>query len=159
MSYPELISLPFHLTRGLYCVHGLMRLEPGRVIIECQPVENIIGLIKGPMRTIEIPFVEIADISLGKGPLGSRQLSLRTLYLQTLRRFPGAHEGELLLRIRRSHALLADDFVSRLELDLTEASLRRLEDPGEQTRQALPLPETKVEQLIKVWDGIKGLLR
>ncbi|PKL77086.1 MAG: hypothetical protein CVV27_06965 [Candidatus Melainabacteria bacterium HGW-Melainabacteria-1] len=154
MFNPELIALPFHVGHTFYFVHGLLRLEPGRLVIECQPVENVLGLIRGPMRTVEIPLRELADVALDKGPFGSRILSLRTLYLHTLRRFPGAVEGVCRLRIRRAHALLADDLASRLQLILSEDSLQQMDEPLSQ-----PQPETKVEQLLKVWDGIRGLLK
>lgn len=157
MTYSDLISLPFHVSHALYRVHGLLRLEADRLVIECHPVENVIGLIRGSVRTIDVPFLQVAEIHLGKGPRGNRTLALRTFYLQTLRRFPGAHEGEIQLRIRRNHVQLAEDFVNRLELELTSASLRHLD--GEKAPPLPPGPETRFEQLLKVWDGIKGLLK
>lgn len=157
MTYPELYALPFHVSHALYRVHGLLRLESDRLVIECQPVENILGLVRGPLRVIEVPFLEVAEISLGKGPLGGKLLSLRTFYLQTLRRFPGAHEGEVQLRIRRTHVQLAEDFVNRVELELTEASLRHLE--ASQNPSLPPPPLTRAEQVLQIWDGIKALMK
>lgn len=157
MSYSDLIALPFHVNHAFYRVHGLLRIEGDALTIECQPVENIFGLMRGTVRSIDVPFAQLADVALTKGPRGGRLLCLRSYYLQTLRRFPGAHEGELLLRIRRSHAQLAEDFVNRLELELTAAQLRRLDGQA-----APPLPpgaETRIEQLLKLWDGIKSLLK
>lgn len=156
---PDLIALPFYLSRVLYKVYGLMRLEPGLLIIEYQTVENVIGLGRGSMRKLAIPLREIAEASLSKGPFGSRQLCLRVLYLHSLRKFPGAYDGVCQLRVRRAHALLAEDFVSRLELLLSEEVLRQLENPGGSAYHQLPEGETKIEHLQKVWEGIKGLLK
>lgn len=157
MAYSNLISLPFRVRHTLYGVHGLLRLEPGYLIIECQVVENVLGLIRGPMRQLEIPLLELADVSLHKNRTGGRVLSLQTLYLPTLRNFPGAHEGHCQLLIRRQHAALADEFSSRLELEFSEAHLRRLE--GAEPRYLPPSAETRLEQLLKLWDGLKGLIK
>ena len=159
---PDLIALPFYVSQVLYKVYGLMRLESDQLIIEYQTVENVLGLVRGPMRKAAIPLREIAEVSLSKGNFGSRQICLRLLYLHSLRKFPGVYDGFCQLRIRRAHALLAEEFVSRLELLLSEEVLRQLENPGGgyyHQQQQLSSGETKIEHLHKVWEGIKGLLK
>lgn len=156
--HDDLIALPFHAPHMFYNVHGLLRLEPGRLVIECEPIENVFGFFRGNLRRVEIPVGDLAEVSLSKGKFGITHLCLRTYSLQSLRRFPGALEGVCQLRVRRSHALLAADLASRLELMISEESLRRLQQPAD-APPLLPPPETKVEHLLKVWDGIKGLLK
>ncbi len=160
---PELISLPFYVSQVLYRVYGLLRLESGRLVIEYQTVENIVGMVRGPLRSVSIPLREIASVDLNKASFGGRQLDLRLLYLHSLRKFPGVYDGVCQLRIRRNNVLLAQEFVNRLELLLSEEALRQLENPrlnyAESQIPYQQLPESKIEHLQKVWEGIKGLLK
>lgn len=157
MSNSELLILPFHVNHTLYRVYGLLRLEPGQLVLEFQSVENILGLIRGRIRTVRLPLRNLDAIQLEKGFWGGRNLSLRTRSLESLRKFPGAYQGLCSLHIRRADSLLAENLVSLVDLRLAEGRFEDLNPPSKV--RALPFSDDKVEQLRQLWQGLKDLLR
>lgn len=151
----ETLTVPFHVSHTLYRVHGLLRLEFDQLVLEFQSVENVLGLIRGPIRTLTLRFAEIDDIHLEKGFWGGRHLIVRTRHLKTLNKFPGSYQGSCVLQIRRGNTFLAEQIASQLALKLAEAQLDALNNPD--AYQALPPAQNKLEQAQILWNNLKDL--
>jgi len=157
MRNPDLLALPFHVHHTFYRVYGLLRLEHDHLALEFQSRENVLGLIRGPIRNITVPLDEIADLTLGKGLWGGRNLRLRTFRLQVLRKFPGALQGCCQLSIRRVDASLAEQLVNTVELQRAERHLRWLENPEPSVLSQEA--RSRIEQVQQIWSEVKGLLQ
>lgn len=152
---PERITLPFHINHTLFRVYGLLRLEERVLVLEFQRVENVLGLLRGCIRSVEVPYRELDSVELIKAMWGGRLMRLRCFRLQALRKVPRALQGVAELRIRRSDSVLAESFAAQLELELAQDRLAQLDEPA----RSLPSPENKVHKLQAAWTQLKTLVQ
>lgn len=148
------LTLPFQIKRPLFRVYGLMRLEENTLVLEFQNMENVLGMFRGRIRKVLVPYHELDTVALRKAFLGGRALTLRCFHLRSLNKVPCAVQGVVELRVRRVDSELADGFVAQLELALAQDRLRQLEDPP----PAIEAPESKIQKLQAAWSSFKALM-
>jgi hypothetical protein len=111
-------------------VHGLLRLDDDRVVVEAQEIRTNLATYhhrRGEVRTAELPLALIDSVELtGWWPWWLR-LRLRSRSMAALAGLPGTSGGELVATIRQGDQLRAREFVSAVELELAERRLRMLE--------------------------------
>ncbi len=134
----EAPAVPFKSTRSgrtpteAVEIEGVMRLEPGRVVLEyvvkrtewgAQPLETVTS----PIERIELPFAEIAGIDFKRGLLRAGAVRIRVRRLGRFGEITEPSETECSLRVERRHRLDARDFAGTTALALAEGHWRSLE--------------------------------
>lgn len=157
---PHSAALPFFLkksgdaytsttiTSTREVTHGLLRLDGDRLVIQWRVARKTehIGLSMRteeevePVREIVVPLASVADAAVRGGLWswlrGGLRLVLTANDLLGFEGFAGAaglkldHPSRLVLRIRYSDRLAAEEFAAELALALAERSLRRGAEPG-----------------------------
>lgn len=153
--HAEQLVLPFHVGHTLYRVYGLIRCAPEQLTLEFQTVENVLGLVRGRIRQIQIPWQELSEISLQPRRWGGANLRLSTLQLQTLRKFPGALQGTCRLQIRRADLALAEQWFHLLELHQAQWQLQQFDKPQPES----PVTPGKLQQVQQIWEDVRSLLQ
>lgn len=126
------ISIPFHneIYEGLGEIHGRLRLGHGNLVIEYMAKDAVFGLLRGRVRELRIPLIDIEDIELHNGWFRKR-ITIRSNSITSFADFPGAESGVLVLRIKRRDIARAQVGVSRLRLLQSEQKLKALDEWGE----------------------------
>lgn len=106
---------------------GVMKLSEDSIIFEMQTKDSLFGAIKSGIREFRIPVKEIHMLDLKKNVFRCR-LQLRFKSLKVLRNFPGSKGSELLLKIPRHDRQAAAEFVSSLNLIISEKKLEEIDN-------------------------------
>ncbi|HVS00328.1 MAG TPA: hypothetical protein VMW27_27120 [Thermoanaerobaculia bacterium] len=121
-------SVPFliNVYGGFGVVTGLVRCQDDQLRFELQVKDSIVGALKGPIKTVDVPLSQVEDVELkpGMGPVKAR-LVIRVSDLKLLEEIPGEH-GELRLLIQGRHRQAAERLASSIQLRLSERELQRL---------------------------------
>ncbi|HEX5727422.1 MAG TPA: hypothetical protein VFX98_18260 [Longimicrobiaceae bacterium] len=140
----ERIAIPFRFSvmgtdwSSEVAVQGLLRLEADDLVLEFREAVTRYSTMRtkqGPVRTLRLPFAEIAGVELRRGFFGGATLVVRSRRMQPLDALPNADAGEVRLKIARRDRALAEEFAISLRHELAERDLRALDAPG-----AVPLP-------------------
>lgn len=134
----ELLSIPFTMRfftetwERFVTVRGVLRMEEAGVELEFRRTATDFGTIveQDEIRTMSIPWEEIAALEFRRRFPLRRSLLLRTRTLRALDGVPGAKGTEVWLSIRRAERLAARELASSVELALAERRLAELESPA-----------------------------
>jgi hypothetical protein len=123
------IRLPFKLSDvygGFAEVQGILSTEPDAIVLQFQVKDSVIGLVKSPPKELKIPFSEIESVEYKRNIFVSR-FFIRVHSLSVLDGFPDNKDGEVRLKIKRTHKETARNAASHLSLQLSEYRLAELE--------------------------------
>ncbi|MEM1044387.1 MAG: hypothetical protein AAGI91_17395, partial [Bacteroidota bacterium] len=96
--------------KGAVCVEG------DDLVIEVNV--SLMGMIDRGTTTHRFELTDLEEVRHSRTPLRDT-LKIRTRPMELISEVPGAHQGELLLKIGRRHRRDVDDLLDRLDLWLT----------------------------------------
>jgi hypothetical protein len=120
-------------------VHGLARMEGGRLTLEWSGTVEIAEIQGGSVRSLRqsvpaqrlvLPAQRVALIEL-RGRWWRPYIELRTTGIGPLELVPTAVAGRVLLRITRRDWGAARELVSHMQLEMADAALKAAEDQGQ----------------------------
>lgn len=127
----------WYLRAVSYRLHGIARLEDGRLVIQWSGTSEVTE-VKGtaarvreetlPVRSVALPITRITTVMLAGGWWRPRVV-LRVADLSVLAAIPGAAHGALTLWIRRGDRALAQDLITGVEIQAADAALAAAEAP------------------------------
>jgi hypothetical protein len=104
-------AVPFkidHVFGGLGECHGLLRQEGKLLVLEFQVQDSVLNVIKGAVKSVEIPLADVARIQLRRRWLGfSNTLEVQLSRMDIGEQIPAMKHGLLTLSIRRRDVPLA----------------------------------------------------
>ena len=127
------IGIPFRIEdiyQGLGEINGRLRIGEGVLLLEYRMKDAVFGVLRGRVRELRIPFVDIEDIEFHDGWFRKR-ITIRAMSIASFADIPGAEGGVLVLKIKRGDVPRAQVGVSRLRLLQSEQKLQALDDWGE----------------------------
>jgi len=123
----EGVSLPFtihDLYGGFAEVRGLLRLADKALVLEFQTQDAVLNVLKMPLEETTLPFDQLVSVGFTSKWFGyATTLSIKTKTMKSLAGVPGSGQGELRLAIARVDRDKAQELVSRVNLQLSEAAL------------------------------------
>lgn len=122
----DTFSIPIKLSdsfEGFAESKGLLLLKNGKVIIQFQTKDAILGMVKSDLKTVEIPLENLIEISYKKSIFGNK-LILLVDNLSFVKQLPSSDSNEIVLSIARKDIETAIDLVRALKLDQSEKEYR-----------------------------------
>lgn len=122
----DTFSIPIKLSdsfEGFAESKGLLLLKNGKVIIQFQTKDAILGMVKSDLKTVEIPLENLIEISYKKSIFGNK-LILLVDNLSFVEQLPSSDSNEIVLSIARKDIETAIDLVRALKLDQSEKEYR-----------------------------------
>ncbi len=127
----------WHTRTVNYQIHGLMRLEDRRLVLEWSGLAEVFE-VKGtaaktyeesvPVQSVSLSVTRVASLTL-EGGWWRPRVVLRSTDLAALADVPGTREGALTLFIARGDRALARDFITHVEIQQADAALAAAEAP------------------------------
>ena len=128
---------PWHTRIVSHRIHGLVRVEDMRLVLEWSGTAEVIET-KGtgtrvkeetlPVRTVSLPVIRVARLVL-EGRWWRWRVVLRATDLAAIAEVPGARDGALILWIARRDRALAAELITNLEIQQADAALAAAEEP------------------------------
>lgn len=119
-------AVPFkinHVFGGLGECHGLLRQEGKLLVLEFQVQDSLLNVIKGGVKSVEIPLADVTRIELRRRWLGlSNSLELQLSRMDLAEQVPAMKHGLLTLSIRRHDVPLAKSLVESVRQPATSAA-------------------------------------
>jgi hypothetical protein len=109
-------SVPFEIenvSHGFAQSRGVLRVEGEDLTFEVQT--TVVGLFRLPAKTHRLDLTDLDEVRYKKGLLSDR-LTIRTRPLDRITSLPGAADGALCLRIKRSDRGAVEAILDRLHL-------------------------------------------
>ena len=106
-------------------IEGILSAVAHGLVLEFQVKDAMIGVVRSGMKELHTPYEAISQIRLKKTWFGS-SIRLQVDDMSVLSRFPAAKAGEIVLSIKKRQRPVALDFISQLQLRLSEIKLERL---------------------------------
>jgi transposase-like protein len=85
---------------GMTETSGIIRLEDGKLIVEYQTIDAIMGLVKSAVKTQEIPLDKLISVRIDQ-KLWSADLVLQGKTMAALSDLPGVSRGQLRVKLNR----------------------------------------------------------
>ncbi|MEQ9309167.1 MAG: hypothetical protein RLN90_06900 [Balneolaceae bacterium] len=126
-------SLPFvidELNGGFMILEGILRVEKGKLHIEFQKKDNLLGAYKSDLRAIEIELTELSMMEFKKGFFFNKLL-LHSKRAAAFKDLPGDELTTRKLKIKRKHREIAANISSNVNLLLSEQRLNELKGDDE----------------------------
>ncbi|MGE3802090.1 MAG: hypothetical protein AB7H80_13805 [Candidatus Kapaibacterium sp.] len=123
-----LYSIPFSFPEtygGLAETDGIARFDGQHLTLEFQVRDAVFGVVKSEVKEILLPVEEIASVHYKRGRFSGR-LSIRSHKI--VQEIPVQKGGEFILSFKRRHRDEGEEFASILQLRVSEAKLKRLEE-------------------------------
>ncbi|HYG75690.1 MAG TPA: hypothetical protein VEK08_11855 [Planctomycetota bacterium] len=111
---------------GFGTLHGLARLESDAIVFEVQTQDNVFNVVKSPVSEIRLSFSDIEKASFSNGFFGFfASLTITGHSLAAMQNIPGAKQRSLTVDIARKARPEAREFVSQINLIISEQMLKR----------------------------------
>ena len=121
------LSLPFYSEQydGFAYMNGFIKIKSHFLEAEYQTMDGILGVVKSKIKSIEIPFSDIADVKY-------KSNIFRTVMIITVNSFKAAAElgngsEDIKFYVKRKNKKLAESFVDNVKLAVAEYQLKQLE--------------------------------
>lgn len=124
------LYLPFYFDEvyeGFATMEGMIRIDTNAIVFEYQTKDALLGIVKSDTKTARIEFSEIVSIDYKKSLFSSKLFIRANIFLGS-KGFPNNNANELTLKIKRNNSDLASEFVSRINLRISEARLKDIEN-------------------------------
>lgn len=105
---------------GMTETSGMIRLEDGKLILEYQTYDAILGLVKSAVKNLEIPLDKLTAVRVEQ-KLWSADLVLQGKSMSVLSSMPGASRGQLRVKLNRQSVNAAKALI---QLSLMRESAR-----------------------------------
>ncbi len=109
---------------GTIIVEGLVRCTDESVTLEVQTTSNRMNKSEAVQHRISIQ--ELQTVEFKRRPIGSK-ITLEAKSLETLSNLPGVVRNRLVLNVARKYRNQASDFVTHVQIILTEMRLEELQ--------------------------------
>ncbi len=96
---------------GMTETSGIIRLEDGKLIVEYQTIDAIMGLVKSAVKTQEIPLDKLISVRIDQ-KLWSADLVLQGKTMAALSDLPGVSRGQLRVKLNRQSVNAAKALIS-----------------------------------------------
>lgn len=96
---------------GMTDTSGIIRLDDGKLIVEYQTIDAILGLVKSSVKTLEIPLSKLSSVRIEQ-KLWSADLVLQGKTMGVLNSVPGSSRGQLRVKLNRQSVNAAKALVS-----------------------------------------------
>lgn len=96
---------------GMTETSGMIRLEDGKLVVEYQTIDAIMGLVKSAVKTLEIPLDKLTSARIDQ-KLWSADLVLQGKTMGVLSSVPGASRGQLRVKLNRQSVTAAKALIS-----------------------------------------------
>jgi transposase-like protein len=96
---------------GMTDTSGIIRLDDGKLIVEYQTIDAILGLVKSSVKTLEIPLSKLSSVRIEQ-KLWSADLVLQGKTMGVLNSVPGSSRGQLRVKLNRQSVNAAKMLVS-----------------------------------------------
>jgi hypothetical protein len=113
---------------GMAECHGALRLVADGLQLEFQAREGFLGLLKGGVKEVSIPWPGLVDLKLQAGWFKTRLL-LVVKSVRSLDGVPGATGSHVVLGVERKYRTLARQLVFAVNLRLCEQEIRKAGEP------------------------------
>jgi len=126
----ERITLPFKIRdvfQGFAECHGILSFDGKHLTFEYQTKDSIVGALQSEVKEICFSIDEIEEFIFKKN-IFRRRLIIRVGNMISAMRIPNAESGEIRLSIARKHLNAALNLTSQVQLQLTDAELRRVQN-------------------------------
>jgi hypothetical protein len=123
------LSLPVtmpHLHMGFGEGMGVVIAGQDQLVLEYQVRDSVLNVLKSALKTVTVPYGEIAEISFQKGWGGGGVLEVRTHSLRPLSDVPSVEGSTLRLDVSKANRDIAAELVSIVMLRKTEERLREM---------------------------------
>jgi len=98
---------------GITETSGMLRLEDGKLVLEYQTIDALLGLLKSAVKTVEIPLANLSSARVEQ-KLWSADLVLQGKSMGVLSSVPGASRGQLRVKLNRQSVSAAKAFISQI---------------------------------------------
>ncbi len=98
---------------GMTETSGMLCLEDGKLILEYQTVDAMLGLLKTGIKVIEIPVIELSSAQVEQ-KLWSADLVLQGKNMRVLGSVPGASQGKLRAKLDRKSITAANQLIGEI---------------------------------------------
>lgn len=122
--------LPFVIDEvygGLALVTGIAHIEREGLVLEFETADKLFGVFRSGIRTLTVPWPEIAFLECKVPRFGGLTITLRTRGLAVLGPLPGRNGAEVKLSVARDHRAAAKDFAARAQLRMVQGGLAEIE--------------------------------
>ncbi|MEL6660163.1 MAG: hypothetical protein AAFY48_21910 [Bacteroidota bacterium] len=129
MMQPFEKALPFKTDdayHGLAEVQGILHIERDHLILEFQIQDSFFGALKSAPKRLRINYLDMSKMQYQRSWFKSK-LELKINNLGILSKFPGAKDGRISLKVKRSFKEEAEDIESYVNLRVAEVKLEKLE--------------------------------
>ncbi|MEM8955597.1 MAG: hypothetical protein AAGD22_15695 [Verrucomicrobiota bacterium] len=129
-KHAVMTTVPFRISDhlgGLAECSGMLALEKSLILVEFQPKDALVGVLKSKIKKVEIPFGTIESINFKKSFFGGKIL-LRLSDLELRSEIPKSDSGEIAFKIRKKFSLDANELVTVVQLGIVDERLQRMEE-------------------------------
>lgn len=108
----------------------MLRAEQEQLVLEFQNQDGVFGVLKGKMKSIDIPYGDLEEVEYKVNWFVSR-MKIQAKSMKYLENFPIHDRGMLSLKVPRKQKFKAQNFASFVNLRISEVRLDLLGEPGE----------------------------
>ncbi|MDP2286375.1 MAG: hypothetical protein Q8L06_19735, partial [Pseudohongiella sp.] len=98
---------------GMTETSGMIRLEEGKLVLEYQTIDALLGLVKSAVKTVEIPLGNLTSVRVDQ-KLWNADLVLQGKTMGALSSIPGASRGQLRVKLNRQAVSAAKAMIAEI---------------------------------------------
>lgn len=120
------VSIPFTFKKvygGFGHASGLVRVEESGLVIEYRVIDSLFQVMKSPVKTLYVPFADLALVELRKNAFSTR-LHIRANTMAVLQDFPGEDNGCVDLELKRQDRPQASRFLAAVQIMASDYEMR-----------------------------------
>ena len=98
---------------GMTETSGMIRLEEGKLVLEYQTIDALLGLVKSSVKSVDIPLGNLTSVRVDQ-KLWNADLILQGKTMGTLGSIPGASRGQLRVKLNRQAVNAAKTLIAEI---------------------------------------------
>jgi hypothetical protein len=98
---------------GMTETSGMLRLDAGKLVMEYQTIDALLGVVKSSVKVVEIPVSNLSAARIDQ-KLWSADLVLQGKSMGVLSSVPGSNRGQLRVKLNRESVLAAKVLISHI---------------------------------------------
>ena len=123
-------SLPFKIKDLYYSFAeaiGLANFLDEKLVLEFRIEDVFLGIIKSKLKEYKYHIKDLESVTFEK-KIFSSALLVKARKMETFINFPGSRQGEIKMHIKRKNHYLAEQYVSHINLQISEHQLKQIEE-------------------------------
>jgi hypothetical protein len=123
-------SLPFKIKDLYYSFAeaiGLANFVHENLVLEFRIEDILLGIIKSELKEYKYHVKDLESVTLEK-KIFSSAILVKAIKMETFINFPGSRQGQIKMYIKRKDRDLAEQYVSHINLRISEHQLKQLEE-------------------------------